>query len=412
MESTLLWVIVVSVFLLIGLLIGFRLGGRLAASPDLSWELKRLREDIARIDEKVVDSSEKQLERGERQSTEVRREVEQKLADFRTQIENTISRFQQSIGESDEQSRQLIDRLRQSLLEQIEQISRQVTEKLSGTGEMIQQLGQQLGELGKAQSELERITRGLERALGSPKAIGEFGEKILGHILRDVLPQSMFELQYNIAGNLVDAAVRVGDDKWLPIDSKFPLQNLRRAWEADNDQERNKAMREFIKDFRLRVDEISSKYIRPDKGTLDFAFMFIPSERVYFEVLSPGISRDTVGYAMEKKVLPVSPNSLFAYLSAVVVAFQGKQIERQAQRVLNSLNRLSQLLSEVEESIQKSERQTGHAKSNIEDAVGKIQRLREELDTLHRMKLERAEERGALSHAEAQPELVEFAEED
>ena len=286
-------------------------------------------------------------------------------------------------------------------MEQVGQVSKQVEEKLSGTSEMIQQLSEQLGQLGEAQRKLEETTHSLEQALGSPKAIGEFGERMLENILRDILPASMFTTQHPIAGNVVDAAVRVGDNKWLPIDSKFPLQKLRRYWEAENDSARQKALREFVREFKKRVEDIRSKYIRPELGTLDYAMMFIPSEKVYFQILSPELSEETLAYALSQRVLPVSPNSLFAYLSASLVAFRGRQINRQAQLVLDSLHRLSQLLDEVEESIQRSNRQAGHAKNNIEQAVRKIERLRIELDHLYRLRGAGDEELEALPAGEA-----------
>ncbi|GEM_PF-552230 len=387
-------------FVLAYLLLSRRVGLAGPTQTDLH-QLERLEGEIRRIEEKISGFAEKQLERGQKQSAEVRQEVEKKLADFRNQIDQTISRFQKSIGESDEKSRKLIEQLRQSLLEQVGEVSKQVTEKLSGTGEMIQQLSKQLGALAEAQGELERLSRSLESALGSPKAIGEFGEKMLENILRDILPADMFSLQHEIGGNRVDAAVKVGDDRWLPIDSKFPLQNLRRYWEAQDEREKNRALKEFVRDFQKRVEEISSKYIREDQGTLDLAMMFIPSEKVYFQILSPELSDRTVGYAKEHKVIPVSPNSLYAYLSAALVALQGKRIERQAKMVLVSLNRLSQLLDEVEKSIQTSDRQTGWAKSNIEEAMRKLGRLRAELDSLYRLRGASDEELEALPAGEA-----------
>jgi DNA recombination protein RmuC len=196
-----------------------------------------------------------------------------------------------------------------------------IHEKLGAVGEATQLLAEQAKGLG----ELQQILR-------PPKARGGFGELLLGQLLADRLPPTAYSLQYGFSGGeRVDAVIKV--DRLVPIDSKFPLDNFERMAAADNDIERQQHEKLFARDVKTHIDAIASKYIRPDEGTYDFAFMYLPSEAIYYE-LACGKTGALLEYAHTKRVLPVSPTTLTAYLQVVVLGLRGLQIEQHAQEVM------------------------------------------------------------------------------
>ncbi len=196
-----------------------------------------------------------------------------------------------------------------------------IHEKLGAVGEATQLLAEQAKGLG----ELQQILR-------PPKARGGFGELLLGQLLADRLPPTAYSLQYGFAGGeRVDAVIKV--DRLVPIDSKFPLDNFERMAGADNDIERQQHEKLFARDVKTHIDAIASKYIRPDEGTYDFAFMYLPSEAIYYE-LACGKTGALLEYAHAKRVLPVSPTTLTAYLQVVVLGLRGLQIEQHAHEVM------------------------------------------------------------------------------
>jgi DNA anti-recombination protein RmuC len=158
------------------------------------------------------------------------------------------------------------------------------------------------------------------------------GELLLGQLLADRLPPTAYSLQYGFAGGeRVDAVIKV--DRLVPIDSKFPLDNFERMVAADNDIDRQQHEKLFARDVKGHVDAIASKYIRPDEGTYEFAFMYLPAEAIYYELVC-GKTGALLQYAHSKRVLPVSPTTLTAYLQVVVLGLRGLQIEQHAQEVM------------------------------------------------------------------------------
>jgi DNA recombination protein RmuC len=206
-------------------------------------------------------------------------------------------------------------------LEQASKQTNAIHERLGAVGEATQLIAEQAKGLG----ELQQILR-------PPKARGGFGELLLGQLLADRLPATAYALQYGFTGGeRVDAVIKV--DRLVPIDSKFPLDNFERMVAADNDIERQQQEKLFARDVKTHIDAIAGKYIRPDEGTYDFAFMYLPSEAIYYE-LACGKTGALLEYAHAKRVLPVSPTTLTAYLQVVVLGLKGLQIEQHAQEVM------------------------------------------------------------------------------
>jgi len=209
------------------------------------------------------------------------------------------------------------------------ELDTKVDRRLESAQRTTSDIHERLGKVDEATTQmLERakdLAR-LEQALRPPKARGGFGELLLENLLRDRLPPSAYQIQFTFdSGERVDAVVRV--DRDIPIDSKFPLDNYNRLVEAESDDERTLAERQFARDVKQHIDAIAAKYIRPDEGTYDFAFMYIPVEAVYYE-LACGKTGALLSYAHDRRVFPVSPTTFTAYLQVIALGLRGMQIEQ------------------------------------------------------------------------------------
>jgi DNA recombination protein RmuC len=225
--------------------------------------------------------------------------------------------------------------------------NRAVGERLDANARLLGDVRQQLGQLeqsSRRMAELGQDIARLQDILKPPKLRGALGELFLGELLAQVLPTDRYELQYRFrGGETVDAVVRLNAGL-VPIDAKFPLENLRRILDAAADEERKAAKRAFVRDVKTHVDAIAAKYIRTDEGTFDFALMYIPAENVYYETIvrdeDLGGEMALFAYALSRRVIPVSPNSFYAYLQTVVLGLRGLRVEEQAHAILQRLARL------------------------------------------------------------------------
>ena len=214
-------------------------------------------------------------------------------------------------------------------------------------GELYSQIGQLQG-TNKQMMQIGTEVRRLQDILISPKLRGQMGERSLENLLANILPADTYELQHPFKdGKVVDALIKLADFS-VPIDAKFPLPGFERVVKAENDEERVKLRKQFLKDCTNHIDKIASAYIRPVEGTLDFAIMYIPAENVYYETIVKyaGETQDVLQYALDKKVIPVSPNLLYAYLMTVVMGLHGLQIEKQAAEIRQNLKKLNSSFAE------------------------------------------------------------------
>ena len=270
------------------------------------------------------------------------------------------------------------------------ELDTKVDRRLESATQTTAKIHERLGKVDEATTQmLERakdLAR-LEQALRPPKARGGFGELLLENLLRDRLPPSAYEMQYTFdSGERVDALVRV--DRSIPIDSKFPLDNYNRLVEAESDDERILGERQFARDVKQHIEAIAAKYIRPDEGTYDFAFMYIPVEAVYYE-LACGKTGALLAYAHERRVFPVSPTTFTAYLQVIALGLRGMQIEQHAHEVMAYVAELQRDFDRFADDFDKVGTHIGHAQSKYHEAAKRLDRFE--------TKLERAvEERGEL----------------
>jgi DNA recombination protein RmuC len=249
------------------------------------------------------------------------------------------------------------------LQQQINQIAQAVDSKLSESNKNLQEQFKHSSDI--VRNVTEKLTRldetnrqvvsfadqlkSLQDILKNPKQRGILGEYYLETVLKNVLPPGSFQMQYGFSnGEIVDAVVFV-DKRIIPIDSKFSLENYNRMIATNDYVEKKRLETAFVNDLKLRIDE-TAKYVRPEEKTMDFAFMFIPSEAVYYDLLINKvgvITEDTnnlIYYAGKKKVVVVSPTSFLAYLQTVLQGLRNQKISEQAQQIIKEVERLNKHL--------------------------------------------------------------------
>ena len=213
----------------------------------------------------------------------------------------------------------------------------------SRPNQTILDIQRKLGSLENSAATIQEIGKevsSLQALLHTPKLRGNFGEYLLYNLLKDTLPPKNFSLQHSFSdGAKVDAIIRLGKNI-ISVDSKFPLESFERYLTASDAESKKKAKSEFTRSVKARIDEISKKYIRPEENTFDFALMYIPSESVYYEILTKDASKGygLFDYAMKSRVIPVSPNTFYAYLMSVVYGLKGMKIDEQAKEIVKKLN--------------------------------------------------------------------------
>lgn len=244
------------------------------------------------------------------------------------ELGRTIQQLSESVGDKIERNNTAMQTSVQKQLSESAKLVSDVTQRLT-----------KLDETNKRVVDVATELKTLQSVLSNPKQRGVFGEFYLESVLDNVLPPSQYQMQYGFKdGAIVDAVIFLDKGKILPVDSKFSLENYNRMIDAKDKAERATWLNKVKIDLKGRIDE-TSKYIRPDEGTMDFAFMFIPSESLYYDLLinnvgQGGSSRDLIEYAFrDKRVIIVSPTSFLAYLQTVLQGLRSLQIEEQARDI-------------------------------------------------------------------------------
>lgn len=276
---------------------------------------------------------------------------------------------------------QLTDRLdknqelmRSSLVKQFEASSRlitDVTERLT-----------KLDETNKRVIDVATDLKTLQNVLQNPKQRGVLGEYYLSQVLENVLPPERFKLQYGFKdGEVVDAVVLLDKGKMLPVDSKFSLENYNRLVEETDKTQREVLARAFKADLKTRIDE-TAKYIRPNEGTMDYAFMFIPSEAIYYDLLINKVgmtntsARDLIEYAFrDRNVIIVSPTTFMAYLQTVLQGLRALQIEGQAKDIQVRVGELGRHIAAYEQLMQKLGGSLGTSVNHFNNAHKELRKI-------------------------------------
>jgi DNA recombination protein RmuC len=292
------------------------------------------------------------------------------------QMESLREQMSRSLAESSQALRESLQGLRGNMQDSFTSATRAVTD-VTARMSQLEESSKRILELGKSMSELQDI-------LKAPKLRGGLGELFLEDLLKQILPPAHFTMQHRFSTNeAVDAVIRLGDNL-VPVDAKFPLENFRKMVAVEDEKERIQHRKQLTADIKKHAASIADKYIKPDEGTFDFALMYIPAENVYYETIIRdekfGEDRSISEYALSKKVIPVSPNSFYAYLKAIVLGLRGLHIEQSAQEVLATLSALRGDLKRFHGDFDKLGTHLEHAGKSYDSAGKRLEKFSAKLE--------------------------------
>lgn len=257
--------------------------------------------------------------------------------------------------------------------------------RLDRASQIIAQVQHHIGEF----AEMGKSMKQLQEFLQSPKLRGNIGEHILKDILSLHFPQDSFAIQYTFqTGETVDAVIKTSHGL-IPIDSKFPIDNFRHMLDAEEKEAKEQYKKEFMKDVKKQIQDIARKYIVPSERTVDYALMYIPSEAVYYEIIN---TPDLFDFASQKRILPVSPMTFYAYMKAILMSFEGEKIQKQAQEIMRILQSLRKDYEKSEDSLATLTKHMTNAQNQLMTLSRYHQALGQKLDSTKSLSAARARE--------------------
>jgi DNA recombination protein RmuC len=320
-------------------------------------------------------------------------------------------------SEKDE-SKEKDDRIVSNLTNQIQLLSqsmgtiqKSVDQRLGENTNRLDNAARSYGEVQKQLTQLQEQTNRvfeiskdvsrLHEILKPPKIRGIYGESYLEQILESILSREHYDLQYPFkSGEKVDAIVRVGENI-IPIDAKFPLENYKKINEKSVDAETESSKKQFGLDVKKHINSIAEKYIKPGEGTIDYALMFIPAENVFNEIIMYDFGNLNLSqYSVGKKVIPVSPNTIHAYLQTIRMGLRGMKIEKNAKVILQNLKKLDIEFGKVRKDFESLGQHLRNAQSKYESTDKRISRFESHLDKSRDKELEEISEVKELGESE------------
>ncbi len=233
-------------------------------------------------------------------------------------------------------------RLTDLIVDQLKEIRGSTDNSAKDINNQMNSFIRETADIRQKMSTMQETVKGIssfQEVFRSPKIRGEWGEASLKHLLKEYFPDALYTFQYPFSsGEKVDAILKLPDEKILPIDAKFPLDNFRKMAESDG-EERDEYRKKFLDDAKKHIQKIAEKYILPSENTVDFAVMYIPAEAVYYEI-NMAHNIDISEYARSKKVILSSPNTFYLTLRAIEQWFRDTAISKQAHEILQRLTRI------------------------------------------------------------------------
>ncbi|MEQ8324186.1 MAG: DNA recombination protein RmuC [Vicingaceae bacterium] len=312
---------------------------------------------------------------------------QQALMDFSSRLSQEIGAVRKEISESTGKSREEIqnrlDHMNKELLGFQKSTTVTLQSQFDTSQKIIKDITQKLTEIGGTNDQVlgfAKQMKSLENILKNPKQRGVLGEYFLETLLGNVLAPNQYQMQYRFeSGEIVDAVVFF-NNKVIPIDSKFSLEKYNMMVETDDPVQREVYEKEFKGDIKRRIDE-TSKYIRPSEGTTDFAFMFVPAEGIYYNMLIYNVgtlqlnTQDLIEYAFKKHVIIVSPTSFYAYLETVLQGMKALKIEESVKEIIKRVGILGKHLVTFEEFMSRLGKNLGMTVSSYNKASKEFKKV-------------------------------------
>jgi DNA recombination protein RmuC len=315
--------------------------------------------------------------------------MQQEVLSLRGQLTDTMLRNQQTVNQQLGQITTQVNAQLGQVAQQLQKSTGDLNTRLDNAARVVQEVSKGLGSLSEATKQIFDVGKdiaSLQEILRAPKLRGVLGELFLGDLLSQILPPAHYTLQHRFkSGEAVDAVIRLGQNL-VPVDAKFPLENFKRVLETTSEEDRRTAKKKFTGDVKKHIDAIAGKYIVPDEGTFDFALMYIPAENVYYELIIKDEAGDTdkglLNYSFVKRVIPVSPNSFYAYLQTILLGLKGMHIEEQAQEILRNLARLSGDFRKFQEEFELVGKHLSNTKMRYDEADKRLEKFGDKLQSL------------------------------
>ncbi len=288
------------------------------------------------------------------------------------QINSQLSEQMKSISES------VSNRLRDNVTV-IQQSQNSVGNRLDSASRIISELKGKIGEIEESNRQIFQLGKDLtqlQNLLKAPKFRGGLAEYMLSELLAQILPSDYYSLQYNFKSGRVDAVIKLGNGL-IPIDAKFPMEGFNKIIQSGDDAMVRTAKKQFKNAVKKHIDDIADKYILPEEGTFDFALMYIPAENVYYETILKDEKDDKsiFDHALLKRVIPVSPNSFYAYLQTILLGLRGMKVEQQATAIIRNLQQLQGDFSRFENEFQVLGKHINNTYTKYRDIEGSLIRF-------------------------------------
>ncbi len=274
---------------------------------------------------------------------------------------------------------QSFDTTNRNTTSSLQQNYRELFSRLDQATAVISDLKKEAGAFG----EVSRSMKDLQDYLKSPKLRGNIGEQVLKDLISQMFPKNSFHLQYHFkGGSIVDAAIKT-QAGILPIDSKFPMENFQKIYSATTTLEKSSARTAFIRDVKKHIKDISGKYILPEEGTLDFALMYIPSESIYYEIVS---EQELLDLAREYRVYPVSPTTLYAHLQTILLSLEGQKIAGKTSEVFTILRAVQKDYEKLNENFSLLGKHLTNAYNSMNSTSQTMNQIGNKLDSARQLK--------------------------
>lgn len=307
-----------------------------------------------------------------------------------------------SLGDSSKLGQEQISNLTQQLSARMKETSttlqgtqESVGQRLDNAARVIGELQRKLGNLEESSKKIFDLGQGLQELkdiLKNPKLRGNMGEFFLEDLLRQILPPDHYKMQHTFrTGETVDAVIHLGD-ALVSVDSKFPLESFVRLVQMPEDQPelKKKEKKVFVSALKKHADAIAKKYILPDEKTFDFALMYIPAENIYYETIIRDDLIEEEGslyaYLLGKKVIPVSPNSLYAYLQVIVLGLRGMRVQEHAKQIIQDLLRIEGDLGKFREDYSVLGKHLKNATGSYEESNKRLDKFQQKFNVLTEVK--------------------------